>query len=172
MTVLLLFSLTSCIKKPANLILASFESERELDGLVWECGRWFELTPLHRTHGMLALKVEISPSQEPIFRVFLTENDWSTYNWFNIDVFNPEHVQLPLTIRFIDEDSDRDPGKYYTKVYALSSGLNHISIPIAEIKKGPQKRNLKLHKMKKIAVLLLKSQQKHTLYFDNIELRK
>lgn len=153
-------------------MLASFESEKELDGLVWQCGRWFELTPLHKTHGKLALKVELSPSQEPVFRLFLTEKDWSSYNWFNVDVFNPEHVSLSLTIRFIDEDSNKDPGKYYAGIYALSLGLNHISIPIAEIKHGPKKRNLKLHKMKKIAFLLLKSHQKHTLYFDNIELRK
>ncbi len=173
--ILLLCLVISCKDKLPKLILASFESEKELKGLVWECGRWFEITESHATLGRLALKVDIFPkssSKEPIFRVFLSEKDWSSYNCFSVDVFNFEQIDVPLTIRFIDKDSNEDPGKFYSKIVSISPGQNHINIPVAEIKQGPEKRNLKLHKMSKIAFLVKDFRQKHSLYFDNIVLTR
>ncbi len=162
----------SCGIESSRISLADFESLNELNGLIWQCHRWFSLSDSNVTQGLKALKAEIRPSNDPILRVFLSEDDWGTYNWFVFDVFNPHLEESSLSIRFIDKNSDADSGRIYTKVCNLTPGHNSIRIAMDEIKNGPEKRSLYLHKMDKVALLISGNRKKYILFFDNMVLTK
>jgi hypothetical protein len=166
---MILLSMMNCDDPDMQeLLLADFESPGIPNGLVWECGRWFSLSDSHATQGYRALKAELISSKQPIFRIFPAVEDWRPFRRFSGDVFNADFAVVSLVIHFIDKDSDADPGKFYSRIWELSPGANQITIPIFEIRTGPEKRNLKIYRMAKIAFGLSETGDTCTLFFDNI----
>jgi hypothetical protein len=170
---LLLILSTKCHNNdPDEVVLNSFESNRDLDGVVWQCKRWFSLSDSFSTNGKFSLRIETHASDTPLLRVFPKISDWHAFNWIRFDVLNSHKETFFLFLRVIDQNSNSDPGKFFTKKLVVKKGLNHFDISLHEVENGPFKRKLKLKKISKIAFLFTENENRTTFFMDNIMISK
>jgi hypothetical protein len=165
------FSAAHCSKLESEKILFDFESDSELDRFHWECHTLFSLSDEHSTHGEKSLKVELFPSDYPGLTPKLASNDWKGYNTFSFDVYNAQHIAIPLTVRIDDSKDYPDYPDRYNKTFHLRPGANTVSIPMDTLVASGTKRNLDLQMIYKVLIFVAKPNERIVLYFDYFHLK-
>lgn len=168
--VALLFSCSE--KELSEKILYDFETDLSLDQFHWRCHTLFSLTDQHATSGKKSLKMEFYPSPYPGIAPQLVFNDWSRYDYFSFDVFNPLDTAVHLTLRIDDQKDAFDFNQRYNKRLKLKPGMNYFKIPLKSLKTSNIKRPLNLREIYQFLLFIVDPKQKYTLYFDNFKLAK
>jgi hypothetical protein len=165
------FSAVHCTRLESEKILFDFESDSELDRFHWQCHTLFSISDEHVTHGGKSLKLELFPSEYPSLIPTLASNNWKGYNTFSFDIYNTQHIAIPLTIR-IDDIKD-DPGypDRYNKTFHLQPGANTVSIPMDALVTSGTKRNLDPKMIYKVLLFVAKPSERIVLYFDYFRLK-
>ncbi|MCD6219457.1 hypothetical protein J7K43_03630 [Candidatus Calescamantes bacterium] len=173
-------------------ILTSFEKQEDVKKWSSEWGHHFygptpsdfKLVKDHATDGNFSMKIEFPPTkgddtwwikgyfEEKAFAI----NDWSNYDIFAFDVYY-EKVDLEqrnfISIwisdkkAYLDADDERAQEGVYRTSVILEQGVNKIKIPIKEISKAIDVKNVMA-----IKFLIAGGRQKKTLYFDNLRLER
>jgi predicted MPP superfamily phosphohydrolase len=151
-------------------ILFDFESDSDLQGLNWECHKWFERSEAHVTSGKYSLKVLLPPGQYPGINFREVPKDWSKANLFKMDVFNPSQERFNFHVRIDDHKSGWEYADRFDADFNLKPGLNNISIPTNSIQTNFRHRSLNLKRIKGMMVFLTNNTRSRELYFDNIRL--
>ncbi len=151
------------------LFLNNFESERDLDGLNFQCGKILILTKAHKTHGKMALLAKLPKTKYPGISFTPKANNWSEYDMFKVDIYS-DYTKLIMGIRVDDSRSSGDYHSRFNKEITLNKGLNNVEIKISEIENAPKLRKLNIKQIKRVYIFLGKPSEKRELYFDAIRL--
>ncbi len=154
----------------ARKMLFDFESEEELKGLNWECGKWFELSEKNATSGKYCLKVIFPPGKYPEINFQEIGHDWSEFHFLKVDIFNPGEKGVNFCIRIDDKESGSEYANRFDTVFELKQGINQISIPTNSIRTNIHHRPLNLKRIKGMIVFIMNNNKQRELYLDNIRL--
>lgn len=165
--ILTLPSLSSCSsRKPFNY---DFETEDNLDALLWKCKTIFTLSDKHATSGQKCLKMELYPSPYPGITLNKFNPNWSRYATLKFDIYNQDKIPLRLTIR-IDDNKDPSYSNRYNHTIVLNHGTNYISIPFDSMRTSGSGRNINLTNIQKMIMFLSSPKEKRIIYLDNVRL--
>ncbi len=168
-----LVCLAPCSRKTnREILLFDFETEAELDRLLWSCHTLYSLSDRHAAHGSHSLKIELFPSDSPGLVPLLAVKDWSPYTELSFDIYNPSREPVRAEIRVDDKDDYPDYGDRYNKRVVLKSGGNHITIPLYSLVASGSNRHLHLGHIRRLFIFLPYPGQKTTLYVDAIKLAR
>jgi len=151
-------------------ILFDFESDSDLEGLSWECHKWFERSETHVTSGKYSLKVMLPPGQYSGFNFRKVPKDWPESNFLKVDIYNPFQERFNFHIRIDDHKSGWEYANRFDKNFELKPGINHLTIPTHSIRTNIHKRPLNLKKIECLIVFLPDNPKKREIYIDNIRL--
>ena len=169
--IVFLFILTCCtISAPKEVVLYDFEADEELDRLHWTCHTLYSLSDHYATHGLKSLQIELYPSDYPGLTPMLKQNDWSNYNFFRFDVYNPQENDLSLSVRIDDRKSYPDYKDRFNKSFILNPGMNHIRIPLDTLVTSGKGKNLNLNTIYRVYIFMSHPTKKVILYFDYVKL--
>ena len=146
-------------------LLADFENRWELERLVTRGTTQFELSTEHVGHGSFCLEVNFDLSRYSRVDVRAIPSNWSQYQTFCFDVFNPREEVIDLNVRFYDRHSLQFAKQCGTTV-KLNPGDNNIRIPIATIKNSLPGFISKPGEVQKIVFYIFNPQKRYTLFFD------
>jgi len=159
-------------KAPAlySTVLYDFETEAELQSLNWECHKWFERSTRHYTSGEFSLRVVLPPGKYPGVAFKNLKGDWTNYDYFKLDVFNPADNIITLHVRIDDHKSGLEYANRFDQNYFLEPGKSTVSILLKKMRTNFSKRGLDLNKIKKLIIFIPQNGQKRELFLDNIRL--
>ncbi len=150
--------------------IADFESSIEVHG--WRGN--IERTKVLHSAGSYSLKIHLST--EKFSGVSLREfyDSWQDFNTLQFDVFNPEKEPINLAIRISDIRHELGSYEYndrFNKSLHMSSGWNHVEIPIAAIRTAPATRELEMGSIAMLVIFATQLQKPQDIYLDNVKLR-
>ena len=170
---------TICLK------LFDFEDESELKNIFTENGPGdvtkvfpFERVAENSTSGKYSLKVSYPPNgQWPGAHFTNFSKDWSKYNYFCVDVYNPLKHPISFHTATIDEDAGVTPDNPFG-IYALRfhgsftvrPGKNTIEQDLGGLLVQDGSREPKFDKIKMFVFMVVNRSNDEVLYFDNIRL--
>lgn len=155
-------------------IISDFESDAEL--AEWTCADHSaaQLTdePRAVASGRHAVKISYPASGGyPSFRAERRQlvGDWSGFDLFKADLFNPRDRIVTLSVRFDDSETT----KWFTAAYAeltLRPGRNSVEVPLANLKTADGARTLDLTNVRSFNFFLGEPKEAVVLYLDHVRL--
>ncbi len=112
--------------------------------------------------------VTFFPARFPGFVVQEVERDWRGFDSLRVDVYSELETIVLLTLGV--DDFKRSYIDRYNTVRKIGAGLNHISIPLAEIEQASKKRKLDLGSMDRIVLYSPSPRDSFSLYIGPISL--
>ncbi len=101
--------------------------------------------------------------------------DWREFHTLEMHIFNPEQETQNLDFRINDEQHElaeiRTYNDRFNTQFTLKPGWNHILIPLAEIKKAPQDRDMDMSKITTLIWFMTDLKTPATVYFDEFRLQ-
>ena len=167
---LLLFLVGCTPKRGTEKVLFDFESDSELDQLQWKCHSLFTLSDMHATHGGWCLKMDLYPSSYPGVSIKLWTVDWHSFDSLCFDLFNPQPILLPLTVRIDDRPDYPDYSDRYNAGFSFTPGINHFVLPLAHLVTTGSRKSLNLKHICRFLIFMVNPAQKTTCYLDNVRL--
>jgi hypothetical protein len=162
---------TGCEKvRQTELVLYDFESASALDEIHWKCHTLFSLSDQYAVHGSKSLKLELFPSAYPGLSPALKHHDWSGYQAFYFDVFNPSSAPVNLVLRVDDKKEALEYTDRYNKSFVILPGANTLAIPLDSLKASGTGIPLNLKQIYRFLVFMVNPKEKHVLYFDYFRL--
>ncbi|HBP90219.1 MAG TPA: hypothetical protein DD706_21295 [Nitrospiraceae bacterium] len=110
------------------------------------------------------------PAHYPGIRLEESYPDWRGFSHFRVDVYSELPVARSLTIRIDDAHHNHDYADRFNQTVTISPGLNHIHIPLEDIRHAPVGRELDLSAIKTVSLFAIDPPEEFSLYVDNIRL--
>jgi len=133
----------------------------------------YSLSDQHPTHGSNSLKLELNPFDKPDYpglSPIISINDWSRYNKFCFDIYNPQDQQIQISIRIDDKKDYPDFADRYNKSILLDRGINRLCVPLDKMVTSGTVRNINLKKIYRILLYKANPEKRVELYVDYIRL--
>ncbi|MDP2929130.1 MAG: hypothetical protein Q8O01_03570 [Candidatus Omnitrophota bacterium] len=127
-----------------------------------ESGFEISLSKEFTTEGKRSLKVVYPASDYPSINTKKLPRLWWNYNYFAIDIYNPQNEKINFVIRLDDMKGRRSNIKR-----SLSPGWNNIIVPRSEIRRAVHPNLIKF-----VVLFIERPNTRYTLYFDNMRLMK
>jgi hypothetical protein len=153
-------------------ILFDFESDSELNQLVWQCHSLYSPAQEHKTHGLQSLKLTIFPHDYSGMTARFLEHDWRGFHEFSLDVYNSAMGPLELQIRIDDRTESKDNEEAYGRNFILRPGDNHLCIPLSSLISIGTHRRLDLSNMQSMSFYMQHPTEKKVFYIDSIKLTR
>jgi len=118
------------------------------------------------SEGNFALKCLFPDGGSNISFYGTVPRNWKEYKYLKFDVFSVDN-NIPLQLSISDTHNKSYHDRYSNPEIRLSSGWNHINIPVSDID-----RKLIINDINHINIYLWKVDGEHTLYLDNMHLTK
>lgn len=115
-------------------------------------------------------QVVFHPKIYPGIRIDEPYPDWRGYTYFQLDIFSELPMPQMIAIRIDDRHHKNEHGDRFDKAITILPGLNHIQIPLDDIRQAPVGREMDLSAMKVVALFAVNPREEFTLYLDNIRL--
>ncbi len=115
-------------------------------------------------------RVKFYPRRYPGIRIDEPYPDWRDYSHLRLDVFSELLASRSLVIRIDDAHHNNEHADRFNKTVTVFQGLNHIKIPIKEIRQAPVGRDMDLSAIRAVLLFSVNPLQEFILYFDNIRL--
>ena len=96
--------------------------------------------------------------------------DWRRFSHFQLDIFSEVTSLQSIVIRIDDHHHNNEHSDRFNKAVTISPGLNHIQIPIDDIRLAPVGREMDLSAMKAVLLFAVSPREEFILYVDNIRL--
>ena len=96
--------------------------------------------------------------------------DWRGYTYFQLEIFSELTTPQSITIRIHDLHHNNKYADRFNTSIIISPGLNHIQIPIDDIRQGPVHREIDLSAMKAIGLFVVNPPEPFALYVDGFRL--
>jgi hypothetical protein len=110
------------------------------------------------------------PKHYPGIRLEEPYPDWRGFSRFRVDVYSALPTARSLIIRIDDAHHNNEYADRFNHVVTISPGLNHIHIPLDDIRHAPVGRELDLSAIKKVMLFAISPLEEFSLYVDNIRL--
>jgi VanZ family protein len=96
--------------------------------------------------------------------------DWRGYTSFQLEIFSELPVPRSLVIRIDDAQHNQEHVDRFNQAFTILPGLNHIKIPMDDIRQAPVGRKMDLSAIKAVVLFAVNPPEEFTLYLDNIHL--
>ena len=96
--------------------------------------------------------------------------DWRGYTHFQLDIFSDLPTTQSIVIRIDDVQHNNENTDRFNQTVTILPGLNHINIPLDDIRLAPEGREMDLHAMKAVLLFAVNPSEEFILYVDNIRL--
>jgi len=161
----------SCTENlPRKYIISDFESDADMDRLIWKCHTLFSLSQGHATHGKSSLKMEFYPSPYPGLNPILAKKDWHHYKKLCFDIYNPEKHSIRINIRIDDSNNALRYEDRYNKSFILKPGMNRMLISLNTLLTSVTGKKINLKSICKLIIFMHKPELKAVLYIDYLRL--
>ncbi len=152
-------------------LLADFESKREL-------GRWkgdLEISkPGQSAEASNMLRITLHTTHYSGASLVYFPGNWSQYQQFYFDAFNPDSEELRLTLRIHDESHYQTGHSAYddrfNKTFVLHSGWNAIRVDLKDVASAPRDRLMDMTRIQGIGLFTVDSPITRFMYLDNMRL--
>ncbi len=155
-----------------ELLLFDFESDEDIDQILWKCHTLFSLSNKNTTRGTHSLRLELYPSEYPGVILRVKVNDWSKYKILLFDIYNPEDKELSIIVRIDDTKENTNFLERFNKGFTLTPGFNQIYIPLSLLVTSGDQNSLNLKTIYKLTIFMAHLKNKQVLFLDNIRLIK
>jgi len=115
-------------------------------------------------------QVVFYPKHYPGIRIEEPYADWRGFSRFRFDVYSELPTARSLVIGIHDAQHNNDYADRFNQAITISPGLNHIDIPLDDIRQAPVGRELDLSAIKAIRLFAISPPEEFSLYVDNIRL--
>ncbi|MDO6421114.1 VanZ family protein [Saccharophagus degradans] len=116
------------------------------------------------------LSVEFGRGRWPSVVFYELEPDWSAYNNFVFEAYNPQATPVTLSLRITDKSYSRKYSDRFNAQLELVPGYNEIKIPLARISQLKSGREMDLSQVDELIVFTGKQTPPVTLYLDHFRL--
>lgn len=120
------------------------------------------LSKKYVSEGNYSLKAAYPIEDLPSINTKRLPRDWRNFEYFSLDVYNPQDERINFTIRLDDSNKTR-----VNINHPLEKGMNEIKIPISQIA-----NKIDIGSVSFIVLFLNNPDKRITLYFDNMRLEK
>ncbi|MFA5014856.1 MAG: glycoside hydrolase domain-containing protein [Actinomycetota bacterium] len=127
-----------------------------------ESGFSLNLSKDYVTEGKHSLKVVYPIDRWPSINTKRLKYNWGGFDYFCLDVFNPQEETLAFTVRLDDSTKNR-----VNIDCLLKRGWNKIKIPISQIS-----QRIDVSRILYVVLFLNEPVRRYKLYFDNMRLEK
>lgn len=110
------------------------------------------------------------PKHYPGIRLEEPYADWRGFSHFHLEVYSELPRVQSLVIGIHDAQHNNDYADRFNRVIMISPGLNHIHIPLDDIRHAPLGRELDLSAIRAIRLFAISPPEEFFLYVDNIRL--
>ena len=159
----------TCELPPKNGRVIDFEQESDMDKLIWRCGTWFERVE-GAPQGHYWLRAQLPAGQYPGVRFFEFPANWLGYGGIAFTAFAPGKAGEKLHLRIDDQDAGPGYNDRFNRIFTLGETPQRYCVPTQEIRDYPEKRAMRLHKIKLIMVFLYEQQTPTELFLDDFRL--
>jgi hypothetical protein len=115
-------------------------------------------------------RVVFHPKRYPGIRLEEAYPDWQGYTTFQLDIFSNLPIPQSLAIRIDDVHHNNEYSDRFNRRLAISPGLNHIQIPLDDIRVAPVGREMDLSSIRRVLLFAVNPPEEFILYLDNIRL--
>jgi hypothetical protein len=115
-------------------------------------------------------RVVFHPKRYPGIRIDEPYPDWRGYAYFQLEIFSELQAPQSITIRIDDLHHKNKHSDRFNRAITISPGLNHIQIPLNDIRQGPVHREMDFSAMKAILLFAVNPPKEFILYLDNVRL--
>jgi hypothetical protein len=149
----------------------SFEDDKELELIEWQCKELFVLSDSFAVDGNKSLKVTFYPAKYAniIFKRF--NKNWRSYNNLYFHIYNPQQDSLFIIVKIKDMEINPPYKNRYNNKFLLKPGMNKLHIPFSQLKTSITERALNLDNIKGVVLFLMNVKEPVTLYFDRFYLQ-
>ncbi len=123
----------------------------------------------HSTEDLVG-RVKFHSNKYSGFRLEEPYPDWQGYIYLQFDIYSELSNSQPISIRIDDTYRAQPSAKRFNRRIMISPGLNHIQIPLEDIRQAPVSREMDLSSIRRVVLFAVRPPEKFTLYFDNIRL--
>lgn len=165
------FLVVACEKtKDHERLLFDFESQAAFDEFHWRCRTLFSLSDNWAFHGKKSLRLEFYPSSYPGLYPALTHHDWTGYQAFCFEVYNPSSEAVNLVLRIDDQKEAIEHSDRYNKTFMLLPGANRLKTPLDSLWTSGTDRPLDLKNIYRFMVFMSHPDKTYVLYLDYFRL--
>jgi len=168
---LLLLGLSCADPSPRSGVLYDFETDADLDRIVWNCHTRFSLSTEHASSGSRSLRCDFGEFRYPGISFHDFPADLGDARSISIDLFNDSTSPINLVVRIDDADSGSDHDNRYNGSFLLRPGATSVVIPLEEVRNAPEGRKLDLSKIEQFLIFLYQIEEPVTIYVDRIALK-
>lgn len=154
-------------------VLSDFETPLELER--WTGNARLSMTQDFVTHGRYSLKAELTSDQYSGFFLRFFPNDWRGFQQITFDLYNPSSLPQQVTCRVHDRfhtDSGNAYSDRFNQTFIIDSGWTQIDLPLEQIARAPQSRNLDLGLVAGLGIFVTEQKEPKILYLDHVRLRR
>lgn len=116
-------------------------------------------------------RVVFYPKKYPGIRINEPYPDWRGYAHFQLDIFSELSTPQTMVIRIDDLHHNNEHSDRFNKAVIILPDLNHIRIPLDDIRLAPVGREMDLSAMKMVLLFAVKPPEEFILYVDSIRLK-
>jgi len=115
-------------------------------------------------------QVVFHPKTYPGIRIDEPYPDWRGYSHLHLDIFSELPTPQSIVIRIDDVHHNNEHADRFNKAFIILPGLNHIQIPLEDIRQAPVGRELDLSAIKTVLLFSVNPPKEFSLYVDNFQL--
>ncbi len=115
-------------------------------------------------------RVVFHPKKYPGLRLEEPYPDWRGYTYLQFDIYSELSHSQPIGIRIDDTYRTTSYDNRFNRRIMISPGLNHIQIPLEDIRQAPVDREMDLATIRRVLLFAVNPPEEFTLYFDKIRL--
>ena len=153
--------------------LLEFSSEWEMD-FVNESASELQVVPApvgwKKSSEDLVGRVVFHPMKYPGIRLEEPYPDWRGYSSFQLDIFSELSNPQKIGIRIDDAQHNGKYADRFNRPIVVLPGLNHIQIPLDDIRVAPVGREMNLSAIRRVLLFAVSPPEEFILYLDNIHL--
>lgn len=150
-------------------LLGGFERASEIDRWILHHAKMTR-SRFNAGEGSWSAQIECEPGPFAAVVLRMADLDWRGYDALEFDLYLPQSLPTPLSLKVVDRHYDGRPYDRYDAPLVLHAGANHLRIPLAEIVAGPQGRPLDLARIWWLELYLIDSPRPTEFWLDNLRL--
>ncbi|MEA2100964.1 MAG: VanZ family protein [Thermodesulfobacteriota bacterium] len=125
----------------------------------------------HATQGEHSMKVCLfNEGMYPGVSLKYLFHDWSGFTRLSMAIYLDEDTPLYITIRIHDLDHNNEYNDRFNRSFTLEPGINHLIIPLEEIRHAPHGRAMDMHRIENICIFSYGLEKNKDLFIDNLRL--
>lgn len=153
-------------------VLADFETACEIDR--WQTKKRLVIQEDIVRHGRYALKGRFTTDTYSWVSLAHSPENWEGFSNLFFSVYLPEEEEeeLSLICHIQDSESDNRYKDLFKRRVTLEKGWNDVMIPLADVKEGPDDRQLNMQQIVSLTFVVVRQKKERTFYIDSVYLGK